>query len=72
MHKGWVDSGTKESGVQTRSPQGLWTRGQTEGEGLSQSRNRWPVTLTCVQNPPVPPTDTGDPGFPKYHQAKHA
>ena len=47
MHKGWVDSGTKESGVQTRSPQGLWTRGQTEGEGLSQSRNRWPVTLTC-------------------------
>lgn len=23
-------------------------------------------------DPSVPPTDTGDPGFPKYLQAKHA
>ena len=54
MHKGWVDSGTKESGVQTRSPQGLCTGRQTEGAGLPQSRSWWPVTLTWVRTPLCP------------------
>lgn len=33
MDKGWVGSGTKESGVQTHGPQGLWARGQTDRGG---------------------------------------
>ena len=64
MHKGWVGSGTKENGVQTHSPRGLWTRGTDRQRGRACHRAGFggPVTLSHVRNPLVPPTDTGDPG----------
>lgn len=49
-HKGWVDSGTKESGVQTHGPQGLWARGQTDrGGGPVTKQESVSGTFWCPQ-----------------------
>lgn len=64
--KGWVDSRGHRGGVQTHGPRACGL-GQTDrGRGACHRAG------VCVRNLLVPPTDTGDPGFPKYQQAKHA